>query len=139
MKIFSQCRTIMFSDCDNAQMVFYPNYFQWFDRATQNMFNEVGLPWSKMWPDYNIAGVPLVDAQATFISPLRMEDEVVIDSWVENWKGKVGIVRHNIRKGDRVHVEGTEKRVWALKAPDKPKGIRAEPMPAEILNLLCGN
>ena len=139
MKIISQCRTIMFSDCDNAQMVFYPNYFQWFDRATQNMFNEVGLPWSKMWPDYNIAGVPLVDAQATFISPLRMEDEVVIDSWVENWTGKVGIVRHNIRKGDRVHVEGTEKRVWAMKAPEKPKGIRAEPMPKEILKLLSGN
>ena len=138
MKIFSQYRTIMFSDCDNAQIVFYPNYFQWFDRATQNMFNEVGLPWSKMWPDYNIAGVPLVDAQATFISPLRMEDEVIIDSWVEDWTGKVGTVRHNIRKGDDVYVEGTEKRVWAIRAPEKPKGICAEPMPIEVLNLLCG-
>ena len=138
MKIFSQYRTIMFSDCDNAQIVFYPNYFQWFDRATQNMFNEVGLPWSKMWPDYNIAGVPLVDAQATFISPLRMEVEVIIDSWVQDWTGKVGTVRHNIRKGDDVHVEGTEKRVWAIRTPEKPKGIRAEPMPIEVLNLLCG-
>ena len=138
MKIFIQSRTIMFSDCDNAQIVFYPNYFQWFDRATQNMFNEVGLPWSKMWPDYNIAGVPLVDAQATFIAPLRMEDEITIDSWVEDWKGKVGIVRHKIRKGNHVHVEGVEKRVWAILAPNSPKGIRAEPIPKEILSRLNG-
>lgn len=102
------------------------------------MFNEVGLPWSKMWPDYDIAGVPLVDAQASFSAPLRMEDEVVIDSWIEDWSGKVGIVRHNIRKGDTVHVEGTEKRVWAAKAPDSPKGIRAEPMPEEVRKLLTG-
>ena len=139
MKVFTQHRTIMFSDCDNAQMVFYPNYFQWFDRATQNMFNEAGLAWSKMWPDYNIAGIPLVDAQATFIAHLRMEDQVIIDTWVADWAGRVGVVRHNIRKGDVVHVEGTEKRVWAIKAPEKPKGIRAEPMPKEILERLCKN
>ena len=138
MKIFIQSRTIMFSDCDNAQIVFYPNYFQWFDRATQNMFNDVGLPWSKMWPDYNIAGVPLVDAQATFISPLRMDDEVTIESWVEDWKGKVGTVRHEIRKDNKIHVEGVEKRVWAIIAPDTTKGIRAEPVPEEILKRLNG-
>jgi 4-hydroxybenzoyl-CoA thioesterase len=138
MKIFSQNRTIMFSDCDNAQMVFYPNYFQWFDRATQNMFNEVGLVWSKMWPDYNIAGVPLVDAQASFKAPLRMDDEITIDSWVEDWTGKVGTLRHNICKGEHVHVQGTEKRVWAIKTPERPKGISAEPIPREVLDLLCG-
>jgi 4-hydroxybenzoyl-CoA thioesterase len=138
MKIFRQNRTIMFSDCDNAQMVFYPNYFQWFDRATQNMFNEVGLVWSKMWPDYNIAGVPLVDAQASFKAPLRMDDEITIDSWVEDWTGKVGTLRHNICKDGSIHVQGTEKRVWAMKAPEKTKGISAEPIPREVLNLLCG-
>jgi 4-hydroxybenzoyl-CoA thioesterase len=138
MKIFRQNRTIMFSDCDNAQMVFYPNYFQWFDRATQNMFNEVGLFWSKIWPDYNIAGVPLVDAQASFKAPLRMDDEITIDSWVEDWTGKVGTLRHNICKDGSIHVQGTEKRVWAMKAPEKTKGISAEPIPREVLNLLCG-
>ena len=139
MKIFTQQRTIMFSDCDNAQMVFYPNYFQWFDIATQNMFNEVGLIWSKMWPGYDIAGVPLVDAQATFLAPLRMDDQISIDTWIEDWSGSVGIVRHNILKDQVVHVEGTEKRVWAKRAPERKKGIRVEPMPEEILKKLCSS
>ena len=138
MKIFKLQRTIMFSDCDNAQLVFYPNYFQWFDIATQNMFNEVGLFWSKMWPDYDIAGVPLVDAQATFLAPLRMDDRITIDSWIEDWSGSVGIVRHNILKDENIHVEGVEKRVWAKRAPERPKGIRVEPMPVEIVKKLCG-
>ena len=136
MKTFTQNHTIMFSDCDNAQIVFYPNYFQWFDRATQNMFNKVGLPWSKMWPQYDIAGIPLVDAQSKFIAPLRMEDEIVIETWVEDWRGKVGTVRHNIIKDDFIHVEGTEKRVWAVNAPDSPKGIRATLLPDDVKKLL---
>jgi 4-hydroxybenzoyl-CoA thioesterase len=139
MKKFEQARRIMFSDCDNAQIVFYPKYFEWFDRATQGMFDEVGLHWSKMWPQYNIAGIPLVDAQAKFMAPLRMEDDIIIESWVEEWSGKVGIVRHNVLKGDVIHVEGTEKRVWAVKAPDSPKGIRAGIIPEEVLSLLMGD
>lgn len=139
MRIFSQNRTIMFGDCDNAQIVFYPNYFRWFDRATQNMFNEVGLFWSKMWPEYNIAGVPLVDAQASFKAPLRMDDEITIISWVEDWEGKVGTVRHDICMNDNVHVQGTEKRVWAIKSPEKPGGIAAVPIPPDVVALLCGD
>ena len=136
MKTFCQDRTIMFSDCDNAQIVFYPNYFQWFDIATQNMFNEVGLFWGKMWPQYDIAGIPLVDAQASFLSPLRMDDQVIIETWVENWEGKVGTIRHKISKGKEIHVEGTEKRVWAVKAPQSEKGIKATNIPSDVLPLL---
>ncbi len=133
MKTFCQDRTIMFSDCDSAKIVFYPNFFQWFDIATQNMFNEVGLFWGEMWPKYNIAGIPLVDAQASFLSPLRMDDQVTIETWVEKWDGKVGTIRHKISKGREIHVEGTEKRVWAVKASESVKGIKAAGIPSEIL------
>ncbi|MBT7955483.1 MAG: acyl-CoA thioesterase, partial [Rhodospirillaceae bacterium] len=57
MKIFKYNYTVMFSDCDNAQIVFYPNFFQWFDRATQNMFIQVGLPWNEVWIKYDIVGL----------------------------------------------------------------------------------
>ena len=39
MKKFTFSIKVMFSDCDPAQIVFYPRYFQWFDIATQRMFN----------------------------------------------------------------------------------------------------
>ena len=128
----------MFSDCDNAQIVFYPNFFQWFDRATQNMFIEVGLPWDEIWINYNIVGLPLVDASAKFIKSLRMEDEIVIESQVVEWGDKVWVLRHDVKLGDAIHVEGTEKRVWGARDADAPQGIRAEPVPAEVRALLSG-
>ena len=39
MKKYEFLYKVMFSDCDPAKIVFYPKYFQWFDIATQKMFN----------------------------------------------------------------------------------------------------
>ena len=64
MRKFNLSIKVMFSDCDPAQIVFYPKYFQWFDIATQKMFNELGMEWSTFWPERGIAGLPLVDASA---------------------------------------------------------------------------
>ena len=133
MKKFYLPIKIMFSDCDPAQIVFYPKYFQWFDIATQRMFNELGMEWSKFWPDHGIAGLPLVDASATFKGPARMDDEIEIESWAEEWKGKIFVVRHDVIKDGQIIVEGKEVRACVVKDPDNPKGIRAEPMPVDAM------
>ena len=133
MKKFYLPIKIMFSDCDPAQIVFYPKYFQWFDIATQRMFNELGMEWSKFWPDHGIAGLPLVDASATFKGPARMDDEIEIESWVEEWKGKTFVVRHDVIKDGQIIIEGKEVRACVVKDPDNPKGIRAEPMPVDAM------
>ena len=133
MKKFYLPIKIMFSDCDPAQIVFYPKYFQWFDIATQRMFNELGMEWSKFWPDHGIAGLPLVDASATFKGPARMDDEIEIESWVEEWKSKIFVVRHDVIKDGQIIVEGKEVRACVVKDPDNPKGIRAEPMPVDAM------
>ena len=52
-----------FADCDPARIVFYPSYFEWFDRATERMFRSRGMPWAQMFPQYRMAGVALVDAR----------------------------------------------------------------------------
>lgn len=133
MKKFYLPIKIMFSDCDPAQIVFYPKYFQWFDVATQRMFNELGMEWSKFWPEHGIAGLPLVDASATFKGPARMDDEIEIESWVEEWKGKTFVVRHDVIKDCEIIVEGKEVRACVVKDPDNSKGIRAELMPRDAM------
>ena len=132
MKRFRQNITIMFSDCDTAQIVFYPNYFRWFDQATQRMFNEVDLKWSKMWPKYDMAGVPLVDVSAKFTGPAKMDEDIVLETWIDEWKGKIFIVRHDIIKDDKVIVEATEIRAWAIRDKDAANGIRAGVIPDEV-------
>ena len=123
----------MFSDCDPAQLVFYPKYFQWFDIATQKMFNELDLEWSKFWSERGIAGLPLVDASATFKGPARMDDEVEIETWVDEWKGKIFIVRHNVIKDGEVIVEGKEVRACVVKDPNSSKGFKATTFPTDVI------
>jgi 4-hydroxybenzoyl-CoA thioesterase len=132
MKRFRQTFKIMFSDCDPAQIVFYPTYFKWFDQGTQRMFNEVGLEWSKFWPERGLAGLPIVDASAKFQGPARMDDEVTLESWVDEWRGRTFVVKHTIAKGGRTIVEGQEIRVWAARDADAPEGIKAAPIPDDI-------
>ncbi len=132
MRKFRQTIKIMFQDCDPAQIVFYPNYFRMFDRASEAMFDAVGLPWARFWPEAGLAGFPIVDTGAKFSGPARMGDEVVLESWVDEWRGRTFVVKHTITKGDKVIVEGHEIRVWAAKDPSAPEGIKAASIPEEI-------
>lgn len=121
-----------FGDCDPARIVFYPRFFELFDRATEELFGSVGFRWAEKFGRDGLRGLPLVDASAKFTSPARFGDTLEIESWIDDWQGKAFIVRHDVRNGGRAIAEGREVRVWAMDARDRPEGIRAVPMPDEI-------
>ncbi len=123
---------VRFADCDPARIVFYPRFFELFDRATEELFGSIGFRWAEKFGGDGLRGLPLVDASAKFLAPSRFGDTLEIESWIDEWRGKVFIVRHDVRNGGRTSVEGREVRVWAMEAPDRPEGIRAMPMPDDI-------
>ena len=123
---------IMFSDCDPAKIMFYPRYFEWFDRASQELFNAVDLSWDATWEKYGMAGLPLVDASAEFKGPARMDEFVELETWIDEWRGRTFLVKHVVSRDGETLVEGQEIRVWALRDSSAPKGIRAGEIPAEI-------
>lgn len=131
-KRFTMTHQVGFADCDPARMVFYPRFFELFDRATERLFAEVGLPWSEMFGRDGLSGLPLVDVGAKFISPVRFGDRLDIESWISEWRNKTFIVRHDMRVGDTVSVEGQEIRAWVVFDPSRAKGIRAVPIPDEV-------
>ncbi|NQV57311.1 MAG: acyl-CoA thioesterase [Rhodospirillales bacterium] len=122
----------MFSDCDPAKIMFYPRYFQWFDRASQQIFNEVGLPWNETWAQYDMGGFPLVDASASFKAPARMDETVQMETWIDEWRGRTFVVKHVVSRDGEILVEGQEIRVWAVHDASRPAGIRAAEIPEEI-------
>ena len=127
-----------FGDCDPAKLVYYPRYFEWFDRATWHLFESVGLPWPVLWNEYRIVGLPLVDARAEFRRPVRWGDELVIESGVRRWGRKSFDVGHVVRRGDDVCAEGTETHVWGVRAPDDPERIVGAPIPGDVIERLAG-
>jgi 4-hydroxybenzoyl-CoA thioesterase len=123
---------IMFADCDPARIMFYPRYFDWFDRACQDLFNAVGLNWDAIWEQYGMAGFPVVDASANFLGPARMDEFVELETWVEEWRGRTFVVKHVVSRDGETLVEAQEIRVWALLDRDAPKGARAGQIPEEV-------
>ena len=128
---------IAFSDCDPAQIVFFANYFKWFDTAFREFFTACGIPsWRETTAERGIIGTPLVDAQARFINSATYGEDIEIESWVETWKTKSFVVHHVARRGDTVLCEGREVRVFAMPDLQDPLRIRAIPIPADY-RALC--
>jgi len=132
-----QRRQVNLADCDPAQIVHYPRFFDWFDRGTETLFRSVDLHWETMMGRDGFNGTPLVDASASFRSPARFGDWIEVESWIEEWRGRTFVVRHLVSKegpeGARVTVaEGREIRVWALRDPKNPREIKAGTVPADI-------
>lgn len=123
--------TVQWGDCDPAGIVYYPNFFNYFDQATWHLFAEVGTTLADMQARGAI-GVPLVDAQASFKIPCRFGDTLEIESYVSEWKERTFKVRHIVRKDGREHLHGYEIRTWALPHPQDPARLKAAQVPDDI-------
>ena len=124
---------VAFSDCDPAQIVFYANYFKWFDTACFEFFWACGVPaWRELTASRGIIGTPLVNAAAKFMNSATYGDMLDIETSIAEWRNKSFVMRHVIRRGDTVLVEGEETRVFAIKDPENPELIKAIPIPADL-------
>ena len=125
---------IEWGDCDPATIVFYPRYFAFFDASTAYLFEAAGLPKPEMIKTYDIVGIPIVDTGAKFFVPSRFGDRVEIESYVAEWRRSSFRVVHQLLKSGQVAIQAEEVRVWAGRDPDRPDGIRARPIPQEVID-----
>jgi len=134
MKTLEQHFAIEWAHCDAAGIVFYPYFYTWFDQATERLFKANGLGYPGLGREFAVTGLPLVETGATYRNPCKLGDEIVMQSWVDEWKGRTFLVKHVIshENGD-VGLEGFERRVMITPDPDTPKGIRAMQIPDAII------
>ncbi len=128
---------IEFGDCDPARIVYYPNFLRWMDAASRHFFVAAGVgSWSELERTTGILGTPLVDVTAKFVRPATYGEEITVESWIHEWRSKSFVMKHVIRRGDDVLVEGEEIRVFARRHPDDPARIQAVLPPEAIRRLV---
>ena len=128
---------IQFGDCDPAGIVYYPNYFRYFDNATAALFSAAFGMNKRAWLErHGIAGIPMVDTGARFIKPGRFGDVVEIVSAITELGRSSFSVTHALSNGGEPAVEAHEKRVWVIKTADG--SIKAAPLPDDVRRILGG-
>lgn len=126
---------IQFGDCDPAGIVYYPNYFRFFDNATAAMLSAAFAMHKRNWLDhYGIAGIPMVDTGARFIKPSSFGDVIEIRSTITDLGRSSFAVKHEILRDGEVAIEAHEKRVWVVRGENG--GIRSAPLPDDVRKLL---
>ncbi len=124
-------RRIEWGDCDPAGIVFNPNYFSFFDHGTTMLYEAAGWPKPEMLARFGVAGCPLVETRASFKAPCRYGDAVSITSAFVKVGRSSFDIRHALRKGDALCVEGFETRVWTVRDPETG-GLKSAPIPEEV-------
>jgi len=124
---------IEWGDCDPAQIVYYPRYFEYFDSCTAALFAKAGLSKREMLKAYGIVGFPLVEIRSRFMAPSHFSEDVVVKSEIIEWRNSSFCVQHRLFKGKVLAVECLETRVWAARSTTDPEKIQSRPVPREVI------
>jgi 4-hydroxybenzoyl-CoA thioesterase len=131
--------TIEWGHCDPAGIVYFPNYFTYFDSGTNALFlRALGCNKYEMLKRCGIVGIPLVDVGARFIVPSTFGDVVTIESSVAEIRRSSFRVLHRLLRGDTLAVEGTETRVWVGRDPADSDRLKSMPIPQDVVAKLTG-
>lgn len=129
---------VEFADCDPAKIVFFANYFRWFDDSTTALFAAAGLAIRELFLHYNVIGIPIVQANARFLAPSTYGDELEAESSVTEWRNSSFVISHKFFRDGDLMLEGQETRVWAAAHPTKSNRMKAMPLPKEVIDKLSG-
>ena len=128
---------VMFGDCDPAGIVFFPNFSKWMDASSLNFFVKCGVPtWRDLYKTTGIIGTPLLEINIRFISPATYGERLRVHTSIHEWRSKVFIQKHIVKRGDTLICEGTETRAFCVRHPDDPNRIKAIAVPEDI-KALC--
>ena len=128
---------IQFGDCDPAGIVYYPNYFRFFDNATAALLSAAFGMHKRHWIEkHSILGIPMVDTGAKFTKPSRFGDIVEIRSEITDLGRSSFSVRHTLFNDGEQAIQAHEKRVWVGRDPEHPEKIKSLPIPDDVRAVL---
>lgn len=131
---FTEQRRIEWGDCDNAGVVFYPNYFRWMDAAFHALCASAGYDQRSLRSAFGVFGTPLIDAQARFLTPATFGQTLEIAVVVSRWGTTSMALAYRFIRSETTILEGSEARVFVRR--DDHGGFVKAPVPEAFRNAL---
>lgn len=127
---------VQWGHCDPAGIVFYPNFYAWFDEASHKLMDAAGINHRALGERFGIVGCGLIDTGATFRSPARDGDVLRFESSISEMTSRTFRVEHRVFCGQTLVCEGYEVRGCFAADESKAGGIVAIPVPDEMRRAL---
>src|SRR5215831_18035597 len=92
---------VQWGDTDAAGIVFYPNYFRWFDHAALEFLRSLGWPLETLKAQLQVV-VPIIEARCRFQQPLRYHDLLTIETKATDVRTRSFRLEHQVARGEEV-------------------------------------
>lgn len=115
---------VIYGDTDAGQVVYYANYFRWFEAGRREIFRCLKINYANL--DRKGIITPVVEAHCNYFHPARYDDIVVIETRISDVKEKsirfdYRIFRKEGRKllasGYTINVFVSKKKMKSMKIP----------------------
>ena len=77
---------VIYGDTDAGQVVYYANYFRWFESGRREIFRSLKIDYTGL--DKSGIITPVVEAHCNYFHPARYDDIVVIETKIADIKEK---------------------------------------------------
>jgi len=91
---------VPYADTDQMGVVYYANYFVYFERARNELLREAGEPYAQMEEDGLM--LPVIESYCRHKRPARYDDLLHISAWVEEASGPRVTIKCEVRRGDEL-------------------------------------
>jgi acyl-CoA thioester hydrolase len=121
---------VRYADTDTMKVVYYANYFVWFETGRVELFRSRGL----VYKDLEKMGsyIPVVEATANYKAPARFDDELLVKTRIGSLGNSSLKFENEVYRLPEMELLCTGHTVHVLVGADgKPK-----PIPAEIRSKL---
>jgi 4-hydroxybenzoyl-CoA thioesterase len=129
---FATSVRVAFGDCDPANIVYFPNFYRWFDQATHDLCEAAGYELTAVRRNRGWVGFPIAEAGARFLRPATINDLLRIETRIREWRSKMFLVEHRILRDGTLLVEGWQTRFIGVRLPEQGGRLTALPLPAEF-------
>lgn len=111
---------VYFEDTDLSGIVYHANYLRFMERARSDMLRLAGID-QRAAMEAGEGAYAVVDLAIKFRSPARLEDDLVVESTVEEIRAASCVIHQRVRQGTRILTEAT---VQAALVSDQGRPLR---------------
>ena len=107
--------------------------------AKANFFDAAEWPLRELEEAYGIVGLPLIETRANFKGPCRLHDTLELETRITSFQRKTLEMTHTLTNAGKVAVEATDVRFWGVRHPDGSGRLKAEEIPADVIEFFGGD